>query len=238
MKAGRMLLLMVVMIALILWTGCASTPSSEESASAQKNEEKSQKDPAVRMKSLERKLQLAESRLENANLELQAQETSAKNSTENLTKELKIAEVKFTQFMDLDAPNRIAQAELNLQRTRDYAEEAEEELKQIEIMYKDQDLEDMTAEFVIKRGKRNAERRKQAIAIEERKLQSLREHEIPREWNSLELDVEKKKKALKQAELDNQIKRQQKEIAIRKIEAEIADLKDEMANLKKSGPST
>ena len=150
-----------------------------------------------------------------------------------MKKEIELTQAKLAQFVALDAPNRIAGAELKFQRAKDIAEEAQEELKQLEIMYKDQDLEDMTAEFVLNRGKRNAERRKRALAIEESELKSLRDHSIPQEQTSLELELAKKEKNLKKAELDAQIKLLQKEIAIRKVEAEIADMKEEMAKLKK-----
>jgi hypothetical protein len=116
---------------------------------------------------------------------------------------------------------------------KDTAVEAAEELKQLEIMYRDADLEDMTAEFVINRGKRNAERRKRMLAIQEKALKALMGHTIPRETAAKELEVRKLADALKNAELKGRSGGLQKEIAILTAEMEITNLKEELVKLEK-----
>ncbi len=65
------------------------------------------------------------------------------------------------------------------------------ELAQIEIMYKDQNLDGLTAEFVVSRGRRNAERAAQRIEIQEFGFARFKNHELPQEEQGLSLPVEK-----------------------------------------------
>jgi hypothetical protein len=188
-------------------------------------------DPAAKRGSLERKLRIARAKVEQAALDGSAQEADSKQAIDHARGDLEIATAKLAQVRDIDGPNRVAQAELALQQARDAAEEAAEELKQIEIMYEEQDLADRTAEFVINRGKRNAERRAQHIEIEARALRALREHEIVREQAALELDVARKRAALEKAERDASTGRLGKAIARMAAEAEAAELEEQLAQL-------
>ena len=113
-----------------------------------------------------------------------------------------MAQAKLAQFRDLDMPNSVAKTGLSLQRAKDSTVEAAEELKQLEIMYRDQDLEDMTAEFVINRGKRRAERASLSLAIQESEFASLKNHSMPRELRTRELEVIRKTDALRAAQAD------------------------------------
>ena len=68
-----------------------------------------------------------------------------------------MAEAKLATFREVDKPNRVAAQTLGLQTARDRAQEAADELAQVEIMYAEQDLNDMTREFVIQRERRAAD---------------------------------------------------------------------------------
>jgi hypothetical protein len=206
---------------------------------AARKEEKTEdkEDLAAKMRGLERKLTIAKARHEHAMLEMRIQEKASMESIAYAGKDLELAEAKLKQFKEFDALNKMASAKLSLQRAKDSAEEAAEELKQIEIMYEEQDLEDMTAEFVISRGKRNAERQKQSLLIQERAYQALTDFEIPREVDALELEVEKKKNALEKAKVTADSNTLQKRIAIMSAEAGIEDLEDQLKELQQKESS-
>lgn len=243
MKEKGTLLAIIVFLALLGLTGRPVLERSEAAASEARGKEgtarssgqPSEEDPAAKRRSLERKLDIARVTGEQAELESRTQELEARQAIDQAQKDLEIAKAKLTQFRELDVPNRIAKAELSLARIRDAAEEAAEELKQIEIMYEEQDLEDRTAEFVVNRGRRNAERRKQEIQIEVRSLETLKGHELPRERATLELDVTRKEVALEKAMRDARSGALAKRIALMTAKSQVAGLEDELSRLVEAG---
>jgi len=170
------------------------------------------------------KLEILNARMKVAKLEHSSQGMNAESSLMLAEAELQLAQAQLEQFRELDMPNRITRSELSLQRARDSAMESAEELAQIEIMYKEQDLEDLTAEFVINRGKRNAERSKASLAVQEREHVSLTKHTLPRELHNLKLAVVRKENALRSAKISAETGRLQKEIAIMNLKRELAEL--------------
>ncbi len=209
----------------------ASGAKDEKKGAAQSDAKKPEENPEAKLGSIKRKLEIAVAKLKQAEVNAAAQEIDSRQAVDHANMELKIATGKLAQFVGIDAPNRIAQEELNLQRVKDRAQEAAEELKQIEIMYEEQDLEDRTAEFVINRGKRNAERSRQQIRIQEKEFEALKGHELPREQATLELDVAKKRAAVEKAERDAEAGALLKEIAKMSAEAELDDLKEQLEKL-------
>ncbi len=229
---------MLAGIATFAWTGCASTGSASAAGggeAAGNGAGSTREDDAAERSSLARKLAIAELRLHHARMELEAEEANSQVSVELAHGELGVIEAKQAQFQKLDMPNRIARSDLALQRARDFATEAKEELEQLEIMYEEQDLQDMTAEFVISRGKRRAVQAQASLAIQELELESLQNHEVPRELRDLELEVTRKTGSVRKAQSDAEAGRLQKQIAIMKVESEIADLKEQLAKLDEDG---
>jgi len=169
---------------------------------------------------------VAEQMLVQARMEVEAHELDARSSIEHAQIEVELAKAKLVKFEKLDAPNRRASMELDLRSARDRAEEAADELKQIELMYADQDLHDMTAEFVVARGRRNAERAEARIAIQERELDALVNHTLPLERKQLALELDRKRIGLKKAEMTAESGALAKRIAIMKAEGELVKLKE------------
>ncbi len=179
---------------------------------------------------LRQKHELAESRLEVAQLQLASFESAQKARLTQARKDLELAERELAKFRDGDRPARIASAELNLQSTKDRAQEAADELAQIEIMYKDQDLNDKTAEFVVARGRRSAERAAARIAIQEAEFKTLIESEMPMTAMRLETALEGKRAALDEAERDADIGMLNKQIALREAQQAVEKAAHELAD--------
>ncbi len=203
----------------------ADEAKNEEDAEAKakkKQEEKESLESKIRAS--ERKLRIAEMRLQHAKMDADSQRQAVSESRRQALEELEMAKGKLAQYQDIDSRNKIEQAKLSLRGAKDRAQEAAEELAQIELMYKDQDLDDRTAEFVVARGRRNAERSARQIAISERALAALTEHEVPRELRRLRLDVSRKQASLEKSERDSRSSELQKRIAIANVESEIEGL--------------
>ena len=191
----------------------------------------SKDDPEQKRRAAEVRVAFAEQRLKVAQLEVDNFKINAAKGIENVSTELELAKGRLDQITNIDQPSRRAQAELSLQYARDRAQEAAEELAQIELMYKDQDLNDKTAEFVVNRGRRNAERAKQSIAIQEKDFDALVKLTLPRELASTQLEVSKKADEVERAKRAAESGAIEKQIALMSAQKEVDDAHAELAKL-------
>ncbi|MAB79682.1 MAG: hypothetical protein CMJ89_10065 [Planctomycetes bacterium] len=215
----------------VLFSGCAST-SENETPSATAREIKSPGKEARELDALERELGLARARLAKVELEQSFSEEQLETKIRHGKTEIGIAEAGLARFREVDGPNQLASEKLNLRTAKDRAQEAADELKQIEIMYKEQDLDDLTAEFVVSRGRRSAERAAARIVIQEGTLLALEERELPQKEQELGLALDKAISGLQNTEREGEIVRHGKAIALQEAENEIARLENELVALR------
>lgn len=180
-----------------------------------------------------RELKISEHRVRVAERSLESAEISARMGVHLAERELEMARFDREKFDDLIRPRRIAERELQLQGSKDRAREAAEELLQIEIMYGDQDLDDKTAEFVINRGRRSAERSARDVELQERALEAFVSYELRKESDKLELDVEKKEHALESARRNGETEVLQKQIGLMEAQSKLESEQAKVAKLKK-----
>jgi len=108
-------------------------------------------------------------------------------------------------------------------------EEAKEELEQLEMMYKNQDLADMTKEIVIRRGKRRVERATQRLALQEREHQRLEQNTLPLERTKLAGEVEEKTRDLERARRTSESSLLDRRIALMSAESDVVRIETELA---------
>ncbi len=184
-------------------------------------------------RTLERELRLAHARLEIQRLEAESAAMQEELRLHHAELSLEEARQTLSVFEESVAPERLARERLSLESAKDRAREAADELAQIEIMYKDQDLDDLTAEFVVSRGRRNAERAAKRIELEELAFARLEAHEIPQEARSLTLAVQK-------AEAELEGLRREREIANRRRDLDLWEarhkLDEKRKELEEMGP--
>ena len=216
----------LAVLPLLLVLGCASTASAPGPGGAKGMPEKG--DAAREVEALEHKLEIARAKLEKTRLEQEVAVMQHETSVRHAQAGVELAQAALARFREADAPAQLASEELDLRSAKDRAMEAQEELKQIEIMYAEQDLDDLTAEFVVSRGRRSAERAQARIAIEEAKLASLRDREHPQKMRELELALDKARIELKKLEMQGEIGRRERAIALQEAENEIAELEHEL----------
>ena len=203
----------------------------EDAADPEQPDEKSAEDVAREIEDVERKLELARSRAGIAELEARAYEHKRTSQARHTATRVKLAEAELARFMDVDMPNRLADARLDLQGAKDRALEAREELEQIKIMYKDQDLDDLTAEFVVSRGERTAARASARLAIQESRLKALEERELPHKKEDLALAVDQAASELEIHELETEIGKRKQAVSVQEARNAVAELERELADL-------
>jgi len=225
--------LLVVCGVAFLGAGCSPIGASGEGelAAPEAATDTGDEDSANEREALQGKLAVAERRLEHARMELKIQEAEAAFSVEMAAQEQTIAQAELEQFIEFELPGRTKRSELSLQSAKDRATEAAEELAQIELMYKEQDLEDMTAEFVINRGKRSAERAQRSLELQVRDHEALVGHELPREKQRRKMGVQRADHGLKMEKARAKTSALMKEISLMNAERELVELQRELAKL-------
>jgi HlyD family secretion protein len=109
---------------------------------------------------LRTELQLGELALKQAEQQQQAVEKLAPLDFEIAQRTQRNAEEDLKQYVDVDKPLSLKSVEFMLQSTKDYLEYEEEELRQLEKMYKADDLVEETEAIVLKRARDAVKRAK------------------------------------------------------------------------------
>ena len=201
-------------------------PAEDAANKAEKEAEEAAADARKHAK-LQRDLAIAHEKLAKARMgqaHCDAQHAAALAKTE---RELALEQQRRHIFTERSVPNRIGRAKLELVRTEDRAKEADEELKQLEMLYAEEEFADQTKEIVLERGRRRLARSQRDLELRRDELAVLTEKTIPLEVAEHEAKVEDKARALDKAGRDAEAARLGKHIAVMSAEAEIARLEAE-----------
>lgn len=240
-----------VVALMFIWAGCATTgtaggsytaadedqaagkteTASDEAKTAEDDSEDKAAKRAMKRAKLVRELAIAKEKVTKAQLAIAHQDAGDAESMSKAEVEHELALKKLGNFDERDAPARLEKAGLDLRRSQDRLQEAEEELAQLEMMYTENDLADKTAEIVLRRGKRRIQRSRADLAIKQKGLQTLEQRTLPLEGEELRSTLSQKMHAIENARrqtasnaLDKRIELMSAEAEIARIEAEIAEI--------------
>jgi len=216
--------------------GCSSVSPRDGKAADAKDSDVSDAGKQRKIEGLERELAVARERLELSRLEQAVFSKQHEPKVRQASMEIEIAQARLARFREADKHNKLASAQLDLRTAKDRAQEAVDELAQIEIMYKEQDLDDLTAEFVVGRGRRAAERAAKRIEIQEGMLAAL-EQELAQEEKGYELAVDKATSALSKLEAEAETGMKGKAISVQEAGNEVARLEGELTAAREKEPS-
>jgi hypothetical protein len=213
----------------LIASGCAGTTSERaQDATPLPAAEKDDDTPdSEEIEKLEHELGVSQSKLEIAELTIHGQQVQHEEQLAHAREELKMATAKLKNFVEVELPVRRDRAKLDLRGAEDSAKEAAEELQQIELMYKEQDLADMTAEFVVSRGRRRAERAAKRLVLHASEVASLVDYELPMEQKKLEFALRKASEMLAKAEHEAKLQGTRAKLDLR--EAKVAVMRAERA---------
>lgn len=200
-------------------------PANQDDAAAADQE---RAEDARKLAKLDRDLTLAEHKLARAKLARTHSDVKHGQAVAVAQRELDLQRQRLATFNDRSAPLRIEETHLDLTRAEDRAKESDEELKQLELMYAEEDFADQTKEIVLQRGRRNLARSLKALELKRQKLSILTERTLPTERTELEMSLAAKERALQQAQRDAQAATLDQQIAILSAESEVARLNDEI----------
>ncbi|MCI0343293.1 MAG: hypothetical protein L0216_19475 [Planctomycetales bacterium] len=124
-------------------------------------------------------------------------------------------------------------ADLVLQASQDSVDDQQDELTELEKMYKSEELTDMTKDIVIKRAKRSLDRSRRFLAIAKDTHKNAHDHDIP----NTELDrgyaAEKARLDLAQLDVTQALAKVNREAEVARARANVEKQTDKLADLRR-----
>jgi hypothetical protein len=192
--------------AFLLVAACSSSPDDDDPP-AGANESSSgapaggaKEEAAAKVADLSNQAAMARRKIDRAAMDLEQQKGDGDAALAKANAELDLAKKALAHFDAVEAPQRLAKAELDLKDASDAATEQQEEMQQLEMMYAKDDLGDKTKEIVLARGKRRLERVKQRLALATKDIEDLKAVQLPEQRTRLALAVTDKEQEVKRAE--------------------------------------
>jgi len=207
-------------------------PAVEETAGndAEKKARKERERARKRAK-MTRDLEVARQKLAKARLAREHAEIDHRIRVGKATIELEIERRKLERFEKHEVPLRIERAELSLRRAQDSVTENEEELVQLEALYKDEEFADHTREIVVERARRRLERSRTDLDFRKRDLADLRQRKIPIETAERAAKLDQKEREIEKLNREGERSGLQNEIGVMSAEADAARIEAELAAL-------
>jgi hypothetical protein len=137
------------------------------------------------------------------------------------------------RFDEVDEKRRLAESALELRGSSDNLLETREELAQLEMMYKESDLGDATAEIVLNRTRRRLQRAEEGHQLREQRAADLRTITLPREREKLALELKAKTVALENARRQAEQGRMQRELAKRDLDFDLRKQARELEDIER-----
>lgn len=152
---------------------------------------------------------------------------------DRLEKQSKDSTDQLKWFQETGMNLELKSAEDRLVYMQDWVSDQEEELAQLEKMYKSEELTNATAEIVVRRAKRNLNRMKQAVEMYRTQLDRFRSFELPVQLEGLRMTVREsahQADVLKKAAPHNKT---EKDLAVQRARAALKQAEETVAKLTK-----
>lgn len=185
------------------------------------------------IKDLETTIKIAELSLEQARAEIQALEQSVPEDLAEAERAKKAADVNLKYFLDTEREWNHRSNEFTVKVGNQMLENAQEELKQLEKMYKADDLTEGTEEIILKQQRFQVEYGK--FVLEQAKIlrEKARDIDLPREEEALREAATQRTLALHKAERDLPLQLNMKRLELGKLKLEHTKDRERLARLKR-----
>lgn len=223
------LLAWFLLAALPLGGGCAGPGHGSQADGADEKDEEDEGDDDVAAKT--RELEVARLELDLARLETEQELSAAEQALGEAKVELEKARLEREGFTIDGRALELDDDKLDLDRALGRAQDAEEELKELEAMYSEEEFAERTKELVLLRSRRELEHARRAVELVRRKLTQLETFGLPGKERELEQGWLSAQKGALEAEQALAKLRLEKKIAVTKAEHEVVELEKKLAKL-------
>ena len=212
--------------------GTRSTPP--ESAGAAHTAEQAPAEAAkapseAELRKKSREVEYAKLQLEIARLEAENERKSAKQGVEGAERELAAAKAERDQFKKTGLAHELDERALSLDRAKQNVLEAEQELTELETMYKQEEFAGATKELVLTRGRSRLEMSKRDLELNQRRSDQLKNFELKKREKELGERVTKAQQALEEAKARAAKVELAQRLALMRSEHSLADAERELA---------
>lgn len=194
---------------------------------------------AAREKELQQKqreLEYAEIEGETQAIEREARRLGVQAAVAKAEETLAEARAAREAFLGQEKPRQLEQRRIQLDQQTYAAEEAKDELGELEAMYAQDEFARSTKELVLKRGRRKLELSERSLAIGRQEIDFLREHTLPqqerehqRKVADAELELQKARLELKKADLELALGARKAKDRVADLQRDIAELQQKLA---------
>lgn len=174
----------------------AAAPSSKPADAGEKGDEADAED---KIRKAQRELDYAKVDLDLAKLSTAAESREADQSVVEATQKLEAIRKDRDNFKNTETPQKLAEKQLDIDRSTQFMEESKQELDELEGMYKKEEFASLTKELVLSRGKKKLEFAKRGLELAKKNQEQLTAFDLPKKQLELDQSVERAEKALAEA---------------------------------------
>lgn len=248
-KFTRLCVLPILALFTASLAGCYSGPpervdhaspamDQERSEDQAKGDSKSTKDkpsPKIELEKKERELHLAQLELEIGKAKAKSTAASNAAAVAQANFDLGLAERTLVQYVEVEAPQRVAQEQLSLDNTSFRLLESRQEQEQMEVEYGPHMTDEhakKTGEIVIWRGQKRIEFAERRLELSKLSFAQLESFEIPQKQAELKQKLDQKQEALERAKEKAERGVLEDTVSIKKIENRMDVLEYEIGKLR------
>ena len=170
------------------------------------------------------RLEWARTDLRLAELAAKLDQLRAQRSIGEAQRALTEARQDLETFETAERPARLADAQLDLDRTIQSRDESRAELAELEAMYAAEEFAAATKELVLQRGRKQLEFAERRLALEHQQREKLERHDLPRQQEKLQFALKKAEHELHIAEVEAERDKLAAGLSIDKARKEVHDL--------------
>jgi hypothetical protein len=180
----------------------------------------------------ERELSYASASRGTSGLERQLRTMTCEAEVHSAELALVKAQTDLEQHLKETAPRELEEHRMRLDQQTYRAEEAKDELAELESMYEADEFAKATKELVIKRGRRQMEMADRGLAIARREFVEFESHTMPQQERELRQKLADAERAREKARLEIDKMRLEQELAARQEDDRTNDLQEEANELR------
>ncbi|MFN0059774.1 MAG: hypothetical protein ACKVX7_15050 [Planctomycetota bacterium] len=211
----------------------AASPSANDVAGGKETAKPDAEDKTEKLAKKQRDLSYAELELAISRQAGEAEAREARDAVREAERGLEESRRELDAYLKVDKELALARSQLGLERAA-WAMEAEtQELRELQVMYQEEQIATLTKELVLQRGQKGLEFATKALEMETRESVQLREYELPRKQRDFEQKIAKGERGLMEARAKADRGELERQLRVLKAEHACADLQREIAKLEK-----
>jgi hypothetical protein len=209
----------------------AAAASAAEQAAAQKQKLDARRKQQKDLRQKQRELAHAKVEQQVEALDRRHRTMSVDAALERTGVDLEAARAELNAFLQDEKPRELEARRISLDGTVYRAEHSKDELAELTAMYEADEFARTTKELVLKRGRRDLELSDRRLAVERREFAHFEQFELPKRERELRHKVADAELARRKAELDVEKARFELDLADQKRTERLADLDEEIREL-------